>query len=93
LSPLSEGDVRLLFRNSSRLESRNSPFWEVLTVPRQDLECRSFGEPVLCKTNTRTSCLKDTPRAETKGRAADWQVRGKEANTGRRNRVTAHRRC
>jgi hypothetical protein len=61
LSPLSEGDVRLLFRNSSRLESRNSPLWEVLTVPRQDLGCRSFGEPVLCKTNTRSSCLKNTP--------------------------------
>jgi len=53
LPPLTEGGVRLRFRDSSRLESFIPPCREVSTVPRRCHGCRGFGEPVLCKTNTR----------------------------------------
>ena len=41
------------FAGCSRLESFIPPRREVLTAPRRCHGCRDFGEPVLCKTNTR----------------------------------------
>lgn len=71
--PLTEGGVRLKFRDSSRLESFIPPCQEVLTVPRRSLGCRDFGEPVLCKTNTRLLGSKIAERVGGEG-GLKWKV-------------------
>jgi len=47
------------------------PWREALTLLRQGLECRNFGEPVLCETNTRLLAYNVSPQL-----GAAWTVDG-----------------